>query len=299
MNASEHTILVTGATGHQGGAVARHLLKDGWKVRALVRDTQKPTAQALLSHGAELVQGDLGDAPSLQRALQGVYGVFSVQGFMEQGVEGEIRQGKLLAELAQRARVQHFVYSSVGGADRRTGVPHFESKWQIEEYLRTLDMPCTVVRPVFFMENFVSYFPPQRENGVLTLALGLPAERPLQMVAVDDIGAFVALALSRPEGFVGRAIDLAGDDLPMSRVVELWSSAAGEPVQYYEVPLENVRAFSEEIAEMYEWFDRVGFDFDIAAVKRLLPGLKSFEQWISSAVRRASDAWAEQVVVPS
>src|ERR1035441_5506439 len=130
------TILVTGATGQQGGAVARQLLKQpSFAVRALSRDLAKPAARALAQAGAEVIRGDLNDPASIRRALEGAYGVFSVQNFMETGFDGEINQGKHLADAAKSAGVQHFVYSSVVSADRRTGLPHFESKWQIEQHI--------------------------------------------------------------------------------------------------------------------------------------------------------------------
>ena len=134
------TVLVIGATGQQGGAVARNLLRDGWEVRALVRNPNKEEAQALRKQGAQLVQGDLYDRSSLAAALKGAYGVFSVQNFwlLDVGYEGEIKQGKLLADLAKEADIQHFVYSSVGAAHRGMGQKHFESKWIVERYLKEL-----------------------------------------------------------------------------------------------------------------------------------------------------------------
>lgn len=132
---AERIILVTGATGNQGGAVAHHLLERGkFQVRAMVRDQNKPAAQALQKAGAELVQADFNDRVSLDRAVQGVYGVFSMQDFRE-GAAVEIRHGRALADAADVASVEHFVYSSVGSAERNTGIPHFESKFQVEEYI--------------------------------------------------------------------------------------------------------------------------------------------------------------------
>jgi uncharacterized protein YbjT (DUF2867 family) len=122
-------ILVSGATGQQGGAVVRNLLEWGFTVRALTRDADKAAARELADLGTEVVSGDLEDRASIERVLDGVYGVFSVQQFMETGVEGEVRQGVLFADAAKAAGVEHLVYSSVGSAHRDTGIPHFESKW--------------------------------------------------------------------------------------------------------------------------------------------------------------------------
>ena len=155
--ANERTILITGATGRQGGAVARALAGKGFKMRALTRKPESDAAKALAKTGAEVVHGDLDDAASLEKALRGVWGVFSVQNTWEAGVEKEEEQGKRLAKLAREAGVQHFVYSSVGSAHRKTGIPHFENKWRVEETVRGLGFPSYVIlRPVFFMENLTS-----------------------------------------------------------------------------------------------------------------------------------------------
>src|SRR5918998_731550 len=147
-------VLVSGATGQQGGAVARSLLERGIGVRALTRDPEKPEARELVELGAEVASGDLEDRSSIERVLDGVHGVFSVQQVWETGFEGEIRQGVLLADAAKEAGVEHYVYSSVGSAHRETGIPHFESKWEVEEHVRASGVPYTVLRPVFFMQNW-------------------------------------------------------------------------------------------------------------------------------------------------
>jgi uncharacterized protein YbjT (DUF2867 family) len=147
-------ILASGATGQQGGAVARNLLERGFAVRALTRDTEKVAARELADLGTEVVSGDLEDRASVERVLDGVYGVFSVQQFMEAGVEGELRQGVLLADAAKASGVEHLVYSSVGSAHRDTDIPHFDSKFEVEEHVRASGVPYTVVCPVFFMQNW-------------------------------------------------------------------------------------------------------------------------------------------------
>src|SRR5262245_4205833 len=153
---NDKIIAVTGATGQQGGAVARKLLSDGWKIRALTRDPNKPAARALAEAGAELVPGDMDSRSELEAAFQGAYGAFSVQNFWlpEVGYDGEIRQGKNVADAAKAAGVQHLVYSSVGAAHRGMGQKHFESKWIIEQYIQSLELPYTILRPVAFFENF-------------------------------------------------------------------------------------------------------------------------------------------------
>jgi len=190
---AQQTILVAGATGQQGGAVARHLREGGFAVRALTRDPDGDKAQALRAGGSEVVRGDLSDRASLDAALEGVYGVFSMATPFEQGMDAEVLQGKTLGDAARAAGVRHYVYSSVGGAERRSGVPHFETKWQVEEHLRSLDLPMTIVRPVYFFENFGGWgLQPQEGGEGYTLAMPLSPDATLQSVAVDDIGAFAA-----------------------------------------------------------------------------------------------------------
>src|SRR5918998_4594086 len=188
---AEHLIVVTGATGKQGGAVARSLLDRGFRIRALTRNPQKPAAQALAQQGAEIVQGDMDDRSAMDRVLEDAYGVFSVQNFGEIGPEGEVTQGKILADAAKVAGIQHFVYSSVGSSYRETGIPHFESKWQIEKHVRNVGLPYTILRPVFFMHNWEMMREQILASG--TLAQPLDPDKPLQQVAAEDLGAFAAL----------------------------------------------------------------------------------------------------------
>src|SRR5512139_1197572 len=202
-------IAVTGATGQQGGAVARKLLADGWKVRALTRDVNKPAAQALAQAGAELIAGDLDSRSDLDAAFQGVYGVFSVQNFWlpNVGFEGEIQQGKNVAAAAKAAGVQHLVYSSVGAAHRGMGQKHFESKWMIEQHIHSLDISFTILRPAAFFENF-NWERAYILNGTFN-GLGLRPEKERQLIAVDDIAAFAALAFADPSEYARKTIELA------------------------------------------------------------------------------------------
>jgi uncharacterized protein YbjT (DUF2867 family) len=284
VNKAEKTILVAGATGQQGGAVARHLLAAGWPVRALTRDSDGPAARALADQGASVVQGDLADRSSLERALEGAYGVYSVQVFWPPsvGVEGEVLHGKSLADAAKAAGVKHFVYSSVGSAERNTGVAHFESKWQIEQHIRAVGLPATILRPVFFMENF--NFPNFRQPILEgTLNWELRPDTRLALIAVDDIGAFAALALEKPEEFIGQAIEIGGDELTPPEVAEHFSEAIGRPVRFVEQSLDQVRSFDSEMAAMLQWFIDEGFQIDIPALRAMHPKLLTFEAWLTKA----------------
>ena len=291
---STKTILVTGATGQQGGAVARHLLKQpNFAVRALTRDSAKPAARGLAESGAEVIRGDLDDPASVSRALEGVYGVFSVQNFMEAGFDGEIRQGKLIADAAKAAEVQHFVYSSVVSADRHTGLPHFESKWQIEMHIGESGLSHTILRPAFFMQNWYSYMREPILNG--TLPLPLNPQTPLQQISVDDIGAFAALAFQNPSRWHGRTIELAGDELTMLRVAELLTRTLGRPVKYVQVPWDQFRQDAgEEMTKMYRWFNDVGYHVNISALRKEHPNLATLEKVLSQQDWTAAEARAQK-----
>jgi len=143
MDNKDRTILIIGATGQQGGAVACHLLMDGWRLRTLTRDPNKAAARALADAGVEVLPGNIDDRASLDRAMAGAYGVFSVTAFWEHGYDAEIRHGKAVADAALAAGVKHFVYSAMGGTDRDTGMRHAESKWEIEKYVEAKSLPAT------------------------------------------------------------------------------------------------------------------------------------------------------------
>ncbi|WP_242343385.1 NmrA/HSCARG family protein [Anaeromyxobacter terrae] len=263
--ANDRTVLVTGATGKQGGATLRHLARrGGFALRAMTRKPEGDAAKAVAALGAELVQGDLDDAASLERALTGAWGVFAVQNTWEAGVVREEEQGKRLAELARRRGVQHFVYSSVGSAHLATGIPHFDNKARVEEAVRGLGFPSHVIlRPVFFMENLVS--PGFLQGDALVTALR-PTTK-LQMIASDDIGRFAAQAFVEAEKWRGTETDLAGDAVTMPEAAEVVSELVGRKLAYRQIPMEAVRANSEDFALMLEWFERVGYSADIPSLE--------------------------------
>jgi len=280
---NKQTVLITGATGHQGGAVWRQLRERGFPTRLMTRHPEGEEARKLVGHGTEVVRGDFDDPASLTRALEGVAGVFAVQTAAEEGTEGEVRHGINLVDAAKRVRINHFVYSSVGSADRKTGIPHFESKFRIEEHLRNTGMRYTIFRPVFFMENWLA-MRKAIEGG--TLALPLPPDTPLQMIAVDDIGAFVAMALERPGHWQGRAVDLAGDELPIGSIVETLGRMEGRRVDYVQTPWDEFeKSAGHDMTLMYRWFQDVGYSTDISALRQENPNLMNFERWVQTTWR--------------
>lgn len=260
MSERNRLVLVTGATGKQGGAVARHLAGAGWFVRGMTRKPDSDAARALEDLGVEIVQADLDDPASLDRALSGVWGVFSVQSAAEAGPEKEVQEGNRLAQMARDKGVECFVYTSVGSADKNTGIPHFDSKWQIEQTVRALKWAnYTILRPVFFMENLLS---PRVLQGD-TLVVPLAPTTSLQMIAVDDIGKFGAMAFERPDEMNRAQIDIAGDQATMPQVALTLSEVLGRRITFSRAPIEAVRQVSPEMARMFEWFDQVGYHVDI------------------------------------
>jgi uncharacterized protein YbjT (DUF2867 family) len=262
---NDRTILITGVTGKQGGAVARALQGAGFHLRGMTRKPESEPAVALAKQGVEIVQGDLDDEASLRRALAGAWGVFGVQNTWEAGVEREEEQGHRLATLAREAGVQHYVYTSVGSAHKHTGIPHFDNKARIEDTVRRLAFPSHVIlRPVFFMDNLLA---PYSLNGD-QLTWGMKPETRLQMIDVDDVGRIGAHAFTDAARLNRREIDLAGDIHTMPEAAALMSQAMGRPITFVQVPIAQVRAYSEDMALMLEWFDRVGYSADIAALER-------------------------------
>ncbi len=279
-NVRDRLILVTGATGRQGGAALRALRKRGFPVRALTRDPDSPKARALVGQGTEIVRGDLSDEASLTRALDGVYGVYSMQTRAGQGLEAEVRQGIHLADAAKRSRISHLVYSSVGAADQNTGVPHFDSKFRIEEHIRGTGLRYTIVRPVFFMENWLGMRDRIDTGG---LSLPLAPETRFQMIAVDDIGGTVALAFEHPGKWQGRAVEIAGDDLAMTEIAQAFTRVMARDVRYTPMSWEEYgQKAGPEMAAMFRWMQNVGYHVDIAAVRQEYPALTSFDRWLQT-----------------
>ena len=262
-------VLVAGATGQQGGAVADRLLSGDhgdFEVHALSRSPESDACQLLAEQGATIVEGDLGEKDTLRPAVEDVDAVFCVTQFFTAGHEGEVEHGTNLAEVAADVGVEHFVFSSVGGAERDTGIPHFDSKYEVEERIRDLGLPATIIRPVFFMQNFEG----QREDITDgTLALPLVEDVSVQIVNVDDIGGLAAEALANPDEYEGRAIELAGDEGTLEEMAGIFTEVTGTDVEAQHVPIDAAREqMGEEYAVMFEWFNEHGYEADIDALGR-------------------------------
>ena len=282
MSNSDKLVLVTGATGRQGGAVIRHMRPKGWRLRALSRNTKSYAARELARQGVELVQGDLDDPASLERAARGVYGIYSVQDFFAAGALREVRQGKNLADVAKKVGVEHFVFSSVGGAERNTGITHFETKGEIEKYIRSHGLPATIFRPVGFMEMYNML---EIEVRLLKGSFADPVrpDKPFQTIATDDVGAFVALAFERPKDFIGVELEIAGSELTSRQAAEVFGRVLNRPMKSQRLPLFMVRLlFGTEFYKMFRWFNDEGFKANIPELRRKYPEVRlhTLEEWL-------------------
>ncbi|PZF15236.1 NmrA/HSCARG family protein [Curtobacterium sp. MCPF17_011] len=279
------TIAVFAATGSQGGAVTDALLAAGARVRALLRDTTSEKAAALAGRGVELAQIDVHDPSSLVTALQGVDAFWFMTtppgGMQQPDTEGETAQGIALADAAATAQVPHVVFSSVGGAERDSHVPHFESKYRVEQHLATVGLHVTVVRPVFFTDNFHA-FAPTREDGTLVLRLPFPDGIPLQMIATRDVGAIAATALLDPTA-VPAEIEIAGDALTGSEIAAAFAEQTGTPTRYEALPL-AVLDGQDDMQAMFRWFaETPAYQADLEQVRRIAPTTWTLAQWLETA----------------
>jgi uncharacterized protein YbjT (DUF2867 family) len=277
----DKTILVCGAVGNQGGAVVARLLEKGWHVRALTRRPDSQAALMLAKKGVELAKGDLEDPASLDAAVKGAYGVFSVQDGSV-GAEREIMQGKNMADAAKKVGIEHFVYTSVAGADRNTGINIWERKWEVEKYIRKLGLPATIFRPVSFFEDY--YF----DVFHLYILMGwlvspVKKNRPYQMIATWDIGGFVQLAFERPSEFKGMELEIAGSALTNPENAETFSRVTRRKVRFVELPMwMTYLRLGKDVYNFFHWLNTSGYKADVPELRRRYPELKlkTLEQWL-------------------
>ncbi|MGV9755539.1 NmrA family NAD(P)-binding protein [Streptomyces tricolor] len=274
------TIAVTGATGTQGGATARALLAAGHRVRALTRRPDAPAAAALRALGAEVRHADFDDRASLDAALAGADALFAVTTPFGTDIDTEVRQGTALVDAAAGARLGHVVLTSAAHADRGTGIPHYESKWAVEQHLRASGLPWTVIAPAAFMDNYAGGWSREGLDGGV-FAWPMPADRPLALIPAADIGAFAALVLRRRDDFAGHRVDIASDTCTPAQIAAALTAALGRPVVHEQLPLEQVRAHSADLASMFAYFGDTGLDVDVAGLRRAYPevGWQTFAQW--------------------
>ncbi|MCU7843137.1 MAG: NmrA/HSCARG family protein [Candidatus Thiodiazotropha sp. (ex Monitilora ramsayi)] len=266
-------VLVTGATGNQGGAVANALLERGHNVRALSRNPASDSARKLAELGAEVVSGNFDDRESVLKALQDVDAFYLMGSPFERGADAEAKQGIELADLAKSAKVGHLVYGSVASADTNTGIPHFDSKYKIEQHIRTLGTPYTISAPVFFMDNVLAPWSiDSLKQGKITQAM--PAERALQQISVKNIGEFVASLIERRESVFGHRFDIAGDELTGFDMAKILSHQAVRQITYESFPVSDLKRQNSDMGAMFEWFDQCGYSVDVAMLRREFPDVK-------------------------
>lgn len=278
------SVLVTGATGKQGGNVARQLLEKGHKVWGLTRKADSPAAIELQRLGAKIVTANLEDRTSLERAVQGVDAIFCMSTPFESDIETELRQGKNVADAAKAIGVPHLVYSSVVNANRNTGVPHFDSKYKVEQHITALGIPHTIIAPCGFMENTLSDWAlPSLKEGRYSPGTKSPESKMIQIGAVD-IASFAVMVLENRDRFLGKRIDIAADQRPGYECAEILARVTGRKIEYVSIPPEVVREQNEDFQRMWQWDEQVGTNIDISALRQEYPQMRwhSFEEWARS-----------------
>lgn len=287
------TIAVFGATGRQGGAVARALLDGGgWRVRALSRSPDSPAARRLAAAGAEVVRADMDDPASLDAALAGVHGVYSVQNGVVSGIEAEVRQGRNVADAAQRAGVRHVVFGSAGTGDSGTGVESWDSKLEVEAHMRGLGLPLTVLRPMAFMELMTdkAFYPPVSTWHVMPKLLG--AETPVPWTAVDDLAAVAAAAFADRERFAGRDLPLASDLRPIDECREIYREVTGRRPRSFPMPVRMFeRVAGRDLTTMWRWWHGAQPHVDSSTLRAICPDALTVREWLE---RRTAGAGARR-----
>lgn len=277
----DRIIAVTGATGRQGGAVARHLLADGWRVRALTRKPSSEPARRLAALGAEIVAVDMMNPDSLAPAFQDAHGVFSVQNPMISGLDAEVRQGQNVADMAKSAGVRQLVYGSAGTGMSGTGVGSWESKVAVEEHMRGLGLPLTILRPNAFMELMTdkAFYPSVSTWHVMPKLMG--ADRPVTWICVDDLGAIAAKVFG-DESYVGKELKLASDLRSIAECRAIWHNATGRAPRRFPMPVWMFERFvGKDLTTMWRWLRHSDVPVDPADTYRLLPTASTVEQWLT------------------
>ncbi len=268
-------VVVVGATGRQGQSAVRSLLRKGYKVRALVRNTKK--INELLKGGdVEIFKGDLSSKESLRGLYDNAYGLF----FALPYTKDSITFGKNLLDVAKKANLKHIVYSSVGGADRYSKVDHFCYKKEIEEYLRKLGKPYSIIRPAGFMDEFANPKSIRFITGMLNLYL--PENKMFQLISIQDIGKFVAIVIDNPGKYVGKELEIAGDNLTLDKVFEKIEKVSHKKLSPMKVPGFVKYLLPKIMRQMFTFYAEDGWRADISLLKKENPELLTFEDWLKT-----------------
>lgn len=274
-------VLVIGATGQQGGVVAKQLIQRGHKVRAFTRSPESVKAKLLQKLGMEITKGDFSDISTLERAMERVDAVFAMGSPFEKGVEIETKNGMAIVDAFTNLGIRHLVYSSVGSANKNTGIAHFESKFKVEQYIEKKEIPFTIVRPVYFMENLYSPWTlPGIKEGRLNSPL--PPDRNLQMISIKDIASFVVYIMERRDEFLSKKIDIASDEISGNQSAKILSKVLKREIVYTQLSYDQVKNAGEDYIAMYKWFNDVGYSIDTSFLRNTYPEIKwhRLEEWV-------------------
>ncbi|MDH7789008.1 uncharacterized protein YbjT (DUF2867 family) [Ochrobactrum sp. 19YEA23] len=278
-------ILVFGATGRQGGSVAKALLKARWPVRVLVLDPSGLASVALRDAGAEHVHGSLADTDVIASAMRDVHGVFSVLP-ANLSAEEEVHYGTSIADLAAQSRIEHFIYSSGASVgDRLTGVPRFDAKPRIEAHIRALSITATIVRPMIFMEMLVRPGFGLDEGRLISL---IRPDHSIQLTAVEDIGKIVAAMFADKPLFAGVTLKIASDRVTGHELEAAFTEVAGRTITYSRFP-DEVLAANVDLRHMASSLEDgpLAEHVDLTAMRKLNPELLSLRSWLAGSGRDA------------
>ena len=275
-------VLITGITGQQGGAVARNLIDKNINLFGLSRNTNSGISKELSKLGVQVLEGDLDDLSSYKSHLENIDTVFFVQA-LEQGAKNEIKQGKMFIAEAKKQGIEHFVYSSVLGADLKTGVPHFDSKYELEKYIAQNEITCTILRPASFNENFLN---PEITKRILKGKLVMPLNKNViqQYISTEDIGKIAAQVIKNPENYKNKTITIATDEKSLAEVAEIFSQILNKMITYQKLPgIITWLVMGKDLRKMFAYMNKNNFKAveDIDALKNEFPGLGNLSQWIA------------------
>ena len=281
-------VVVFGATGRQGGAVARHLLADGWSIRAVTRKPDGAKAKVLADAGADVVEADMADRASLDRVLAGAHGVFNVQNPQISGHDGEIAQGRNVADAAKAAGVQHLVYGSAG-MGKPTGVPSWDAKVVVADHMRQVGLPLTILRPMAFMELMTDkdFYPQVSVWHVMPKLMGW--DRPLPWLAADDVGVIGAAAFGDPARFVGQEIPLAGDIRTLAEARQMWMERGVKPRGFPMPTWLFKRVAGDDLPTMWTWLRTEEVPLDTAPTRAVHPAAQTLERWLDMRTAAATN----------
>ncbi|MCC8990810.1 MAG: NmrA/HSCARG family protein [Staphylococcus sp.] len=264
------SILVIGSTGKQGNAVVKQLLSDGWHLRALTRNKNNEKLTSIDSDKLEIVEGDLSDQQSLEQAMQGQYGLYSVQPIVKDDIAEELRQGKMIIQLAEKQNIEFVVYSTAGGVNRDRKGPHFEALADIENTLKASSLNFSIIKPSFFMDNFLRIA--KKENQQIVIPEFISPDVKFAMISSIDIARIAANLFKDPEQYNHQAIEIASDELTLNEVVKTFATVTG-------MPTEIKGKFVSGTAER-SWLEEKGYVVDFDLMNQINPDKLSLAQWI-------------------